>query len=53
MQNWVGGKPAAFNFTITSAKCSEFGWGCLPLAVETCGNWGKEVVNTFVLLAAE
>ena len=78
MQNWFGGKPAAFDFTVTSpmipkplgqssirsgfaavlaetrkhhsndAKCSELGWSCLPLAVETLG---KEAVNTFALLA--
>ena len=72
VQNWVGGKPAAFDFTVTSplipktlgqssirsgfaaelaetrkhqsnnAKCSELGWSCLPLAVETYGNWGKK-----------
>ena len=33
-------------------KCSELGWSCLPLAVETYGkNWGKEAVNAFALLA--
>ena len=31
-----------------NAKCSELGWSCFPLAVETYGNWGKEAVNTFV-----
>ena len=80
VQNRVGGKPAAFSFTIKSplinfagqpsshssfaaelaeirkhqsnnAKCSELGWSCLSLAVETYGNWGKNSVNTFALLA--
>ena len=23
-------------------KCSELGWSCIPLAVETCGCWGAE-----------
>ena len=23
-------------------KCSELGWVCVPLTVETYGNWGKE-----------
>eukprot|EP00731_Ephydatia_muelleri_P034645 Em0070g1a len=23
-------------------KCQEVGWSCIPLAVETYGNWGKE-----------
>ena len=34
-----------------NAKCSELGWSCLLLAVETYGNWGKEAVNTFTLLS--
>ena len=30
-------------------KCSELhvGWVCVPLAVETYGNWGKEAKDTF------
>ena len=24
-------------------KCLELGWTCIPLAVETYGNWGREV----------
>ena len=24
------------------AKCQELGWSCIPLAIETYGNWGKE-----------
>ena len=31
-------------------KCSELGWVCIPLAVETYGNWGKEA--TFSRLAS-
>ena len=23
------------------AKCQELGWSCIPLAIETYGNWGK------------
>ena len=34
-----------------AASSSELGWSCLPLAVETHGNWGKEAVNAFALLA--
>ena len=84
VQNWVGGKPAAFDFTVTSpltpktlgqsSICSGFAaelaetrkhhaeQQCLSVlslvgvifpsvAVETYGNWGKEAVNTFALLA--
>ena len=32
-------------------KCSELGWVCIPLAVETYGNWGKEARDTFSPLA--
>ena len=28
-------------------KCQELGWVCIPLAVETYGNWDKEAQNTF------
>ena len=27
-------------------KCSELGWVCVPLTVETYGNWGKEAHAT-------
>ena len=26
-------------------KCSELGWQCIPLAVETYGAWGEEACN--------
>ncbi|KAL5500007.1 hypothetical protein EMCRGX_G011492 [Ephydatia muelleri] len=26
-------------------KCSELGWVCIPLAVETYGNWGREAFS--------
>ena len=32
-------------------KCSEIGWVCVSLAVETYGNWGKEARDTFSRLA--
>ena len=32
-------------------KCSELGWVCVPLAVETYRNWGKEARDTFSRLA--
>ena len=33
-------------------KCQELGWVCIPLAVETYSNWGKEAQNTFSKLAS-
>eukprot|EP00731_Ephydatia_muelleri_P009946 Em0005g532a len=33
-------------------KYRELGWLCVPLTVESYGNWGKEVQNTFVRLAS-
>ena len=33
-------------------KCQELGWLCVPLAVESYGNWGKEAQNTFARLAS-
>ena len=31
--------------------CVELGWSCVPLAVETYGNWGREAEETFSRLA--
>ena len=28
-------------------KCQELGWMCIPMAVETYGNWGKEAQHMF------
>ena len=33
-------------------NCQELGWVCVPLAVESYGNWGKEAQNTFAGLAS-
>ena len=33
-------------------KCQELGWVCVPLAVESYGNWGKKAHNTFARLAS-
>ena len=33
-------------------KCSELGWVCIPLAMETYGNWGRKVQYTFSCLAS-
>ena len=29
------------------AKCSELGWSCIPIAVETYGCWGAEAMQMF------
>ena len=28
-------------------KCEDLGWTCIPLAVESYGNWGKEAHDVF------
>ena len=33
-------------------KCFELGWTCVPLAVETYGNWGVEAQETLSRLAS-
>ena len=33
-------------------KCQELGWSCIPLAVETYDNWGKQAHDTFSRLAS-
>ena len=33
-------------------KCFELGWTCVPLAVETYGNWEMEAQETFSRLAS-
>ena len=33
-------------------RCRELGWLCIPLAVETYGNWGKEAQCFFSRLAS-
>ena len=34
------------------AKCSELGWSCIPIAVETYGCWGAEAMQTLSHLAS-
>ena len=38
--------------TANDAKCQELGWACIPLAVETFGNWGMEAQGVFSRLAS-
>ena len=33
------------------ARCQALGWSCIPLAVETFGNWGREAQCVFSRLA--
>jgi hypothetical protein len=33
-------------------KCSELGWTCIPLVVESYGAWGREAVQAFSRLAS-
>ncbi|KAL5509138.1 hypothetical protein EMCRGX_G004448 [Ephydatia muelleri] len=37
---------------LNGPKCQELGWSCIPLDVETYGNWGKEAHDTFSRLAS-
>ena len=37
---------------VNDPKCSELGWVCIPLAVKTYGNWGREAQTTFSHLAS-
>ena len=43
-------KPASTRLMIPNI-CSELGWVCIPLAVETYENWRKEARDTFSHLA--
>ena len=33
-------------------RCQELGWSCVPIAVETYGNWSQEAKRTFSRLAS-
>ena len=66
VEGWERGQPAALDITVTShsllsaetrkhaandPKCRELGWMCIPMAVETYGNWGREAQHMFSRLA--
>ena len=36
---------------VNDAMCSELGWTCIPIAVETYGCWGAEAMQTLSCLA--
>ena len=40
-------KKEAVKMTKNGPKCAEFGWECIPLAVETYGGWGDKAQETF------
>ena len=35
-----------------STKCTELGWTCIPMAVETFGHWGREAQSVLSRLAS-
>ena len=37
---------AAAALPMIQRASQELGWVCVPLAVETCGNWGREAAHT-------
>ena len=39
-------------YSSNDPMCQELGWVCIPLAVESYENWGKEAQNTFARLAS-
>ena len=43
--------PEARKLHFNGPKCQELGWSCIPLAVETYGNWDKQAHNMFSRLA--
>ena len=47
----TAGAAAASEDIANDPKCQELGWVCVPLAVETYGNWGREAHTTFTRLA--
>ena len=38
--------------TANDQKCTELGWTCVPLAMESYGAWVKEALEPFALLAS-
>ena len=36
-----------FQHIANDQRCQELGWACVPIAVETCGNWGQEAKQPF------
>ena len=40
------------NHASNDAKCEDLGWTCIPLAVESYGNWARDVFNCLASLLA-
>ena len=49
---WRGCNEGGGGQEANDPKCSELGWVCIPLAVETYGNRGREAQSTFSHLAS-
>ena len=55
VNNWIGGSSAVFDALLAEPrkhqendpKCDTLGWKCIPLAVESYGNWGFEARKVF------
>ena len=48
----AAGKAEVHKHNANDAKCTELGWVCIPLAVETYGCWGGEAQGSISRLAA-
>ena len=48
----AAGKAEVRKHNANDAKCTELGWVCIPLAVETYGCWGVEAQGSISRLAA-
>ena len=48
----AAGKAEVRKHNANDAKCTELGWVCIPLAVETYGFWGVEAQGSISWLAA-
>ena len=48
----AAGKAEVRKHNANDAKCTELGWVCIPLAVETYGCWGVEAQGSISWLAA-
>ena len=48
----AAGKAEVRKHNANDAKCTELGWVCIPLAVETYGCWGVEAQSSISWLAA-
>ena len=47
-----GGGGGKWKHSANDATCSELGWTCIPLVVESYGAWGREAIEAFSRLAS-